>query len=140
MPTDPPRPYGALVLCLVALGLYLGLLVNALQAGRTAKRRLGMRSRVCFLHLFSGVAACSALDMCSRNMKGAVIFLVVTPLVTALHNLGAGSLEIERQETLERRIGADIRWPTICIRHGAVQNAVCLGQPVRRRSAWSLYA
>ena len=41
------------------------------------------------LHLFSGVATTIALDMCSRHMKWAVVFLVLTPLLTALYAMWA---------------------------------------------------
>ena len=41
------------------------------------------------LHLFSGVAATIALDMCSRHMKWAVVFLIFTPLLTALYAMWA---------------------------------------------------
>lgn len=117
-----PTPYGAWLLCLVAFGLYVGLLVNALQAGGSYGEAafgdaiaslllvlglwivlavlllvggiMGQMPRWAAilavpLHLFSGVAATIALDMCSRHMKWAVVFLVLTPLLTALYAMWA---------------------------------------------------
>jgi hypothetical protein len=70
---------------LVTVGLWIVLAVMLLAAGLTGAMPRWAAILAVVLVPMSGVAAFTALDMCSRHMPWAVLFLVLLPILIAFY-------------------------------------------------------
>lgn len=79
----------ALASLFATLGLWIALAVLLIAAGLMGEMPRWIVFAAVFLVPLAGIATVTAIDMCSRHIKWAIVFPVVLPLLVAIYALWA---------------------------------------------------